>query len=1820
MLAEDDQSDIYNIFNSLAKLSPIYYIKTFIVCNDITGRCIIDNSINIIQLIISLVIFLFFFSFIIEEVFVYNRSQDNIAEKIGNLQNSCCYSLYNLLSNIFVNFLDFIIHFCSLGIFFLNFHQIISFMKNLDFSNTETNLGSNNILIENSFDYQSIFYMLISIVLVISYIYIYISFIKNVNLIIQYNKELSTHYDHLFSVSYDSFMILLKILISLDNALDINKVTSNKTSYFCKIIILFVFIFYGISLIFNNFVLKKILYLSNHKFNILRLFLNIFFMMIFIFFVIFSKIIFTKIYSVYLCSFLTLIISIFLCYMINKNNYIAIYTTNNYILQMIYILNVKYNSNSKEMLSELTNLMFYHKNYCKYYLNCKICDLEVFEMDEFLLNFYLQIKSVLKNQNLKNLIFSKNDISTFNIIKLLIIENLDKNKIIKLIYKAKRIIEKYEVAKRYDNIYFNILIYNIFMKKLITKNQILKFKIIQCYEETSTYINEALSVVDGLLISLNNGEKQIFIKSSDLFELKNKISKNVLFLSFYQNYFVDTYSIIIYRFIYKNLFNCDINDYVTVYNFEEIKDLVNYMFNNEKLIHIKLDFKNHSMKLLRLGKDLINYRNKSFDNLIPYEFREHCCNQLIKKVKSSDNEENKSFEYIIIDENNNLKNIKINFTILASIKLDEVLLIGQYIIAKENLILLKRRTIEANNIFQFEQSKNKSVSYNNRNIENGKINFSSSINDNNLNKKQFIKDDNKINLYDNREKDNNININEFDIKYQSEDLINKVKNKENDFQNAVEVETNNINNELDLKKKSGKKTNTKVFKNVPIEESKIKKQKLTTREKNQKIIQSNKDLFTKKQNFESDCTMTNDNLLRSEIINFSENLQETFFIKSIWLNKIKAKYNFPFYDLFEKIPENLIKADKTRSDQNNLNIMSNNINEKEKNSKEEVVKIGKMLNILRLNYDRFYMIFIKLLKYLEEEMVGNELDLKLKKFRSMIKNGKLRYFKFDILYDIELKESVFTLYSIKEIKSGDKDMINIIIDRAMDISALNENPELEELLKDNDTLDIEKINSLIKEKDTASVSSSVISANSSKINNYMAADSSRKTITSNDQRMGKFTAFSLFFCIFLIVYCLFFLIVGLQNNNNIRKLYTIRNAFNDFRYFFYHTSLNLFFNIEILNLPNEENTITLQNLNFNSSSAFTNNSETTSLNVSFFNQKFKGNPLIKLNFSKFIAKELGTKLNMLRDIYLNLQNSIYSSHYKSSLDGIFNIESNFSHINSVSNEISVTKTKKYFFESINLFFNHGKVIVDNITKNYSIKLYIINANNGKIDFGSITKNQTFNEIQIKMYELILNYIDYYKNMIEIGDLMNNFFSKSLSDVFNSTYILSFILMGVHIILFFGGALIIKFLHKIINQNDIMLSVTNEQENLKFMRDKLTCIKNLSLLFVENPKKLVININKRKAEYMKKISSDNEIKNKLKRKLKKEETEKIDNDMDYDYNKNKKRPISNSGSIFTSLKTDEYLNVGSNFSSKNSIYLDKLGILIPFIFLFLILFGLYYGYSLIFYFLFQTSYKDFVLTSDFQNKNTDLDNKMMNNLNLLSTMMILNKTDFDLSYDLYGKREPMVMELLTNILKTRLDIKKYKKTNNRFKKLNEMEKNLMNCTFIYENLNDSILFDMYNSYSNSSSSSELKLSLTEICKSYAFMKTDLIDSVFDEISYNTFHLYNLYDSSSKTINDVRIIHENNMFYDVFLVLLIIFRPIRKYSSDFVYENIILMSSANYLVFTIIYLILNIIVDLMIFYVINRLVVKKISDINKHLNNMITCISFKFSSNNNKEKKN
>lgn len=106
------------------------------------------------------------------------------------------------------------------------------------------------------------------------------------------------------------------------------------------------------------------------------------------------------------------------------------------------------------------------------------------------------------------------------------------------------------------------------------------------------------------------------------------------------------------------------------------------------------------------------------------------------------------------------------------------------------------------------------------------------------------------------------------------------------------------------------------------------------------------------------------------------------------------------------------------------------------------------------------------------------------------------------------------------------------------------------------------------------------------------------------------------FNIFLILYCIAFLVIGLFDNIKLRDLFQTMLNFNSLGHSFYQTALSLYYNIGFYNQNSTD-----------ASNYVTNN----------YWDKFNKNPNTTVDFSVYSNLELDTKLNDLKDKLNNFQ-------------------------------------------------------------------------------------------------------------------------------------------------------------------------------------------------------------------------------------------------------------------------------------------------------------------------------------------------------------------------------------------------------------------------------------------------------------------------------------------------------------------------------------------------------------------------------------------------------
>lgn len=225
--------------------------------------------------------------------------------------------------------------------------------------------------------------MLISIITLIMYLFIYITYIKKIRIIFNFSKLTSCHYDNIFSYKYDYLNLISKILASLINTLCEYPKRNELT---IKILAFFFLLNYIVFFFHQNYyclIKQGFLYIINENYNFLRLFfINLFVM------IILSRIIIDHKFKIDADCILSIIaftsFALILTFHIKKENKSNFLNDENSILnQMIFIINSIFTEKEKKILDNVSKIILYHK--IKYrYKACFINFIYKFKISSFL--------------------------------------------------------------------------------------------------------------------------------------------------------------------------------------------------------------------------------------------------------------------------------------------------------------------------------------------------------------------------------------------------------------------------------------------------------------------------------------------------------------------------------------------------------------------------------------------------------------------------------------------------------------------------------------------------------------------------------------------------------------------------------------------------------------------------------------------------------------------------------------------------------------------------------------------------------------------------------------------------------------------------------------------------------------------------------------------------------------------------------------------------------------------------------------------------------------------------------------------------------------------------------------------------------------------------------------------------------------------------------------------------------------------------------------------------------------------------------------------
>ena len=550
------------------------------------------------------------------------------------------------------------------------------------------------------------YFVLILMSLIFFYfIYLNIDYFISFRLCIKFDIENKYIYDDKFILTGDVCLTFLKLALSLEYNID-----DDKICYFFNIIMIIIPIIGTI-----KFFIEPI-------YNIIGIFYGFFFInfiCLFTFNLIFNLVADDSyIFIAYII--VSFIIPLLITYKSIKQKYYTLIRTpmednNKQIIQQFELLCEYYQTPHFNYL--LRNICF----------NNKIRDNEVAQLikknstfvgeDETVVLNNVEVKRILSNslknikKELKFIFFNKFGIKFKQYSEQ---PNYNKNLNLFYYYISKIFMELMSEVNNYFQLIFEIrkILGKLKLTNYIHYINLRYFYQILCHKHSMIENNNMLFYNESIFKTFNKITE--FIKDLEKF-LSNDFTKNPIdFISFssnvaktefilknsYQHIITNSikneYQKLLLRIILEGLLNkiFSLSGLMLISGdigmYEEVLDKY---YNNEKVLKIKVDLLNRTSKIVKIGKDLNIYWNRSFDHLIPQEFQKIGIDKFFNDESQIENNRNFSpqkFHFIVWNKFHDLKQFVYEYLIYPKLEDNIAYVDGTYRLGKDILVVTKK--------------------------------------------------------------------------------------------------------------------------------------------------------------------------------------------------------------------------------------------------------------------------------------------------------------------------------------------------------------------------------------------------------------------------------------------------------------------------------------------------------------------------------------------------------------------------------------------------------------------------------------------------------------------------------------------------------------------------------------------------------------------------------------------------------------------------------------------------------------------------------------------------------------------------------------------------------------------------------------------------------------------------------------------------------------------------------------------------------------------------------------------------------------------------
>jgi hypothetical protein len=459
--------------------------------------------------------------------------------------------------------------------------------------------------------------------------------------------------------------------------------------------------------------------------------------------------------------------------------------------------------------------------------------------------------------------------------------------------------------------------------------------------------------------------------------------------------------------------------------------------------------------------------------------------------------------------------------------------------------------------------------------------------------------------------------------------------------------------------------------------------------------------------------------------------------------------------------------------------------------------------------------------------------------------------------------------------------------------------------------------------------------------------------------------------------------------------------------------------------------------------------------------------------------------------------------------------------------------------------------------------------NNKDDLLITSDNNTdITQIRKNMYLILLNLPLIHNGMETSCNIIQEGFQNSLKLIKN--YLLGFFLglTFLHfLLLFICHFLLIFFLQML---KVLIQPMNHELSNLdyyKFIENRFSRLKELCLLYQNNPNNLINNIILNERNYKKEIRKRNQV-----LKSSKESEEKDTNSIKYKNNENSLN--------FPDLQNSHFMKL----ISKQRVYI-------------ILLFIIYSIYSVIFFILTDEGKTRLSYLVEYSKINQKLDSYTYDNFNTLIYIMLTNSTKYSLGERILRKSN---FDYLYNGFDNLHDIIRKKETIEVVHKKSFPPIN----TIIDLNCANGKIPNLIFANALKEKGKDFDSFIKNLCKSFPITTIGDDTMLIKNILYLLNQIYNQYYPGS--FEEIHNQINNTYLFDQFTIVLVVNRLIRYYFNDNLFRKEIDNEFTYFYNLIIPYLILNMVIEIAIFLILNIFVISKIKLKHKRIIEFITSL--------------